>query len=159
MWNAGQDWKPMADSPLRQMLMSKHTLPALSPWEPSLRSGEIKEPKRVDGPKDIWQAALKETDLNPAPTESSCIFTINYNVDTRCTPLAFNFWFWKLLFLSIIFMCLWIILKNINSLKIIAFRDPCTFFFISRPHPLPSFPLLIQFCISEITCLLFIVLF
>lgn len=93
--NAGQDWKLVADSPVGQMLMSKHALPALSPWEPSPRSAnkaaEIKEPKRVDGPKNTWQASLKEPSLNPAPVESSYSFTINCNMDAACIPLAFNF--------------------------------------------------------------------
>lgn len=117
------------------MLMSKHAVPALSPWEPSPRSAnkaaEIKEPKRVDGPKNTRQASLKEPSLNPAPVESSYSFTINCNMDAGCIPLAFNFWFQKHFFL-ILFMCLWMILKNINSVTIFAFSDPLYFLFYQQ---------------------------
>lgn len=55
--------------------------------------------------------------------------------------------------------------KILILLKYLLSETVCTFSFISRPHPLPSFPLLriprfrlIQFCFSEITGPLFIVL-
>lgn len=68
-------------------------------------------------------------------------------------------------FQSFLFVCesFW---KILILLKYLLSEILCTFSFISRAHPLPSFPLLknarfclIQFCFSEITCLLFTVLF
>lgn len=60
----GSQWP---DSPAWQMLMSKHALLVLRPCEHSPRSAnkaaEIKEPKRVDGVKDMLQASSKEPNL------------------------------------------------------------------------------------------------
>lgn len=140
-----QDWKPVADSPLRQTQMSKHALPTLSPWEPSPRSDEIKEPERVDGPKDTWQATLKEPDLNPAPTVTSPSVTPSVVTSPSTTIWMLDASSWHLtsdfgnlsFFQSFSCVCesFW---KILILLKHLLSEILCTFSFISRPYPLLS---------------------
>ena len=72
------------------MLISKHALLVLNPCELRPRSAkkaaEIKEPKKVEGPKDILQASSKEPDQGPTPVESSYNFSITYQWMLDASP-------------------------------------------------------------------------